>query len=361
MQAKLAFVTGATGLLGNNLVRALVEKGVTVRALVRSPQKAKKQFSDLPVEIIEGDMSDVSKWSSALTGCDVVFHTAAHFRDSYKGGRHWEYLQRINVQGTADLLKFAYNEGVRKIIHTSSIAVLARKTDGSIVDETMLRDLDGETDDYYRSKILSDQRIREFLSEHPDMSVSMILPGFMFGPGDIGPTGSGQLILDYMSRKLPGIINTAFSVVDARDVAQAMISAVDYGRNGELYIVAGYPLTMKEIFSRLQHITGIEAPTRYLPDWLLFVIGSVNEIYAHISGRPVLLSLATVRLIMRERMSRNFSSAKSQRELGVKFRPVDQTFADVIATYQDQGWLHSARITSKESTTSQLPSPEHLV
>ncbi len=361
MQAELAFVTGATGLLGNNLVRCLLEKGVKVRALVRSQEKAKKQFSDLSVEIVEGDMSNVSKWSSALAGCDVLFHTAAHFRDSYKGGDHWEYLQSINVQGTANLLKFAYDSDVRRMIHTSSIAVLARKTDGSVVDETMLRNPDGEVDDYYRSKILADEQIKKFLSQHPDMSVSTILPGFMFGPGDIGPTGSGQLILDYMSKKLPGIINTTFSVVDARDVAQAMIAAFDRGRNGELYIVAGYPMMMKEIFSTLQRISGIEAPTRYLPDWLLFIIGSMNEVYARISGRPVLLSLSSVRLIVRERMSRNFSSAKSQRELGIQFRPVEQTFADAIAWYQEHGWLQSARITSAVHTTSQLGSPKHLI
>lgn len=211
MGAKTTFVTGATGLLGNNLVRSLLENNVKVRVLVRSLEKAKKQFNDLPVEIVEGDMRDVSKWSSALAGCEVVFHTAAYFRDSYKGGDHWEDLQRINIQGTADLLKFSYAAGVRHMIHTSSIAVLARRTDGSVVDETMLRDPNGDADDYYRSKILTDQYIREFLSEHPDMSVSMILPGFMFGPGDIGPTGSGQLILDYMARKLPGVIDTALT------------------------------------------------------------------------------------------------------------------------------------------------------
>jgi dihydroflavonol-4-reductase len=339
MRAKLAFVTGATGLLGNNLVRALLEEGVKVRVLVRSQEKAKRQFENLSVEIIEGDMREVSSWASALVGCEVVFHTAAYFRDSYKGGTHWEKLRRTNVDGTVDLLKESYYAGVRHMIHTSSIAVLVRRTDGSIVDETRLRKADGEADDYYRSKILADQYIREFLVKHPDMSVSMILPGFMFGPGDIGPTGSGQMILDYMSNKLPGVIDATFSVVDARDVAQAMLAAVDLGRNGELYIAAGRSMTMKEIFSTLEHISGIKAPTRYLPDWLLLVFASANEVYARISKRPVLLSLATVRLIIQERMSRNFSSAKSKSELGLKFRPVEQTFADVIDWYQQQGWL----------------------
>lgn len=339
MRAKTAFVTGATGLLGNNLVRALLEEGVRVRALVRSREKAEQQFGILPVEIVEGDMTDVSPWAETLAGCEVVFHTAAYFRDSYKGGVHWRELRRVNVEGTAALLEASYRAGARRLIHTSSIAVLERKTDGSLVDETMLREPGREADDYYRSKILSDRCIREFLVKHPDMSVSMVLPGFMFGPGDIGPTGSGQLILDYLSGKLPGVIDATFSVVDARDVARAMLTAVERGRSGELYLAAGRSMTMREIFSTLESVSGIQAPTRHLPDWLLVTLGTANEIYARLTKRPVLLGLAAARLIVRERMSRNFSRTKSDRELELQFRPVEQTFADVIDWYRQHGWL----------------------
>src|ERR1700719_7651 len=94
-----AFVTGATGLLGNSLVRLLAERGVRTKALVRSPSKAARQFSGLDLEIVEGDMTDVPSFQESLRGVDVLFHTAAYFRDSYKGGgRHWEMLYRVNVK-----------------------------------------------------------------------------------------------------------------------------------------------------------------------------------------------------------------------------------------------------------------------
>src|SRR5215470_7983464 len=122
IRPEVAFVTGATGLLGNNLVRLLIAKGVKVRALARSAEKARRQFGNLPVEIVQGDLENVSGFAHALAGADAVFHTAAYFRDSYKGGTHRNELQRINVVGTANLLQAAYAAGVRRFVHTSSIA-----------------------------------------------------------------------------------------------------------------------------------------------------------------------------------------------------------------------------------------------
>ncbi|WBO22331.1 NAD(P)H-binding protein [Sphingomonas abietis] len=173
----VAFVTGATGLLGNNLVRELLTQGFRVRALARSPDKAQQQFADLPVEIVTGDMLAVEAFAPALVGVDVVFHTAAYFRDSYTGGSHWAKLHSANVLGTRALLQHAQAMGVRRFVHASSIAVLRGKR-GQIVDESMLRD-ERDADDYYRSKILSDREVLAFLEQHSDFWAAMVLPGWM--------------------------------------------------------------------------------------------------------------------------------------------------------------------------------------
>lgn len=229
------FVTGATGLLGNNLVRELVARGYAVKALVRSQTKAEQQFSDLPgVEWVVGDMADVGAFASALQGCDTVFHCAAFFRDNYKGGSHWDALERINVTGTRALLQHAYDAGVRRFVHTSSIAVLDGAP-GTPIDETCLR-AEADADDYYRSKILAEREVMRFLQTHPRMGACMVLPGWMWGPGDRGPTSSGQLVKDVINGKLPGLIPGTFSLVDARDVALAHIAAAQYGRRGERYL-----------------------------------------------------------------------------------------------------------------------------
>ena len=143
----------------------------------------------------------------------MLFHTAAYFRDSYTGGRHWNELYRVNVKGTQALLNAAYEAGIRRMVHTSSGGVLDGPP-GALIDETMARTEDN-ANDYFRSKILTDRALRAFLKEHPDFHATFVLPGFMFGPGDMGPTASGQLVLDFARRKLPGLVPGSFAVVDA--------------------------------------------------------------------------------------------------------------------------------------------------
>ncbi len=254
-----AFVTGSTGLLGNNLVRLLVKQGIPVRALTRSRAKAARQFGQLPgVEFIEGDMTDVPAFAAALSGVKIIFHTAAHFRDAYKGGRHRDKLEQVNVLGTRALLAAARDAGVHRFVHTSSVAVVDGPPD-TLINETMVRD-PSQADDYYQSKIHADQTVRDFLNEYPDMWACFVLPGWMHGPGDIGPTSAGQLVLDFMHRKLPGIVPGSFSVVDARDVAAVLVAAAEKGRRGERYLAAGRHCTMGELAVQLEHVSGRPAP-----------------------------------------------------------------------------------------------------
>jgi dihydroflavonol-4-reductase len=335
-----AFVTGSTGLLGNNLVRELVRQGVHVKGLARSKEKARQQFADLNVDIIEGDMTDVPGFALALRGCDALFHTAAHFRDCYKGGQHAKRLQATNVEGTSALLEAAHRHGLRNIVHTSSIAVLDGPP-GLPIDETMERDL-AQADDYYRSKILSDQAVMRFLGRHPDTRVTMVLPGWMFGPGDLGPTSAGQLVLDFAARKLPGRIPGTFSVVDARDVAQIQLSAMRQGQSGHRYLAAGRNMTMDQLFPLLAQATGVSAPSRAIPLSLLKVIAWVNETQARLTGAPALISRAAVRLLEREAGRTQFNQDKTLRELHGTFRPVLDTLVDTVAWYRQHGWLTPA-------------------
>ncbi|MDX2038698.1 MAG: SDR family oxidoreductase [Isosphaeraceae bacterium] len=343
-----AFVTGSSGLLGTNLVRLLIDRGVRVRALARSREKAVRQFGDVEgfddrVEIVVGDMTNVASFAPRLSGCDVVFHTAAHFRDSYKGGSHRRELHRVNVLGTAELLKAAKSAGVARFVHTSSVAVL-RGERGQVVDETMDRRLE-DADDYYRSKILSEREVAAFLGAHPDFWACMILPGWMHGPYDLGPTSAGQTVLDYMRGNVPGIVPGSFAVVDARDVAQAMVSAAERGVRGARYLAAGRHMTLAELFEVLESVTGVAAPKRRIPAALLYAIAAGNELVARITGRPVLLSWASVRSLTSEAERSRYDHGRSERELGLSFRPVEETLADEVA------WFRSAGLLPQESPT----------
>jgi dihydroflavonol-4-reductase len=327
--------------LGNNLVRALVKRGVQVHALVRSKAKAKAQLGGLAgVEVVEGDLARVSAFAPALAGADVLFHTAAYFRQAYSGGDHARALHDTNVTGTRDLIKAAYEVGVRRMVHTSSIAVLKGER-GKTLDETSLRD-PKDADPYYRSKIETDEVVFSFLRENPDFHACMVLPGWMHGPGDAGPTSAGRFTLDYMNRKLPGAAPGTFSVVDARDVAAAAVAAAEKGRRGERYLAAGRHYAMRDLMTTYERVTGVPAPKGAIPASVLMAIASVSEIGGKLSGKPVLISRAAVKLMLREAERTRFNHAKSERELGLAFRPVEETIRDEVAWFQANGFLSPA-------------------
>jgi dihydroflavonol-4-reductase len=161
----------------------------------------------------------------------MVFHTAAYFRDNYKGGKHWDQLYTTNVVGTANLLQACYKARIRRFVHISSTATL-RGRPGEVADETRLR-LESEADDYQRSKILSDQEVFKFLAANPDFWAAFVLPGWLHGPGDSRLTSAGQTVLDFLKRRMPGIPPGAFSVVDVPDVADAALRVAEGGKRGE--------------------------------------------------------------------------------------------------------------------------------
>jgi dihydroflavonol-4-reductase len=331
-----AFVTGATGLLGNNLVRLLLERGVRVKGLARSAAKAREQFGSLDgLAIIEGDMEDISTFAAQIEGCDALFHTAAYFRESYGGGEHWEKLKRINVDGTRALLDAAYSAGIRRFVHTSSIAVVNGPR-GSLIDEAMKRN-EADADDYYRSKMLADQAVQDFLGKHPETFGVFVMPGWMHGPGDLGPTAAGQFTIDYLKSALPGIPPASVSFVDARDVAEIIIAAFEKGRRGEHYLGAGRHMYMRDLMKTYEKVTGVAAPKRAIPALLLWIIAGVQEVTARLTGRPALLSWATVRTMRAEFDRSRFNHSKTERELGVQFRSIEETIRDEVDWMRARG------------------------
>lgn len=329
---RTAFVTGATGLLGNNLVRELLARGYTVRALVRSRDKAALLPSSPSLTLVEGDMERVEDFEKHLAGVDIVFHTAAYFRDSLKGGNHWKTLKRINVLGTKTLVEKAYGQGVRRFLQVSSIGTLEDKApDGGAVTEEMRRNPRKTINDYYRSKLLADAEVETALNRWPDLWAAFILPGFMHGPGDAGPTAAAQTIIDFMNGALPGIIDAHFAYVDARDVAFACAEAAEKAPRGEHYLAAGRRYHLREIFTLLERITGAPAPRRNLPGGLIAVLAAANEVWARLSGKPALVSWSIYRTIRDEGPHARFDNSRAERDLGLRFRSIEDTLTDTVA------------------------------
>ena len=340
----IAFITGSTGMLGHNLVRLLLEQGHTVRALVRSRQKAEQLFKGLNLQVIEGDMDDVPAFTHALEGADTVFHTAAFFREYGQPGDARETLERINVRATMQLLETAERAGVKTFIHTSSGGTIGvkpggPKPGGDPGDEDTPADARQLRNEYFQSKVDADRAIAGWLETPRTIKVVTILPGWMFGPRDAGPTGAGGLVLQFLSREMPGVMDAGSSIADPRDVAQAMIQAVSNGRHGERYIVGGRYASLEEVFQILERVSGVPSPRMRLPQPLLEILARLDGVRARITRTETRLPLIGIQTL---HLKRSVSSAKAERELGVTFRPLEDTLRDTVQWFRDNGYVKSA-------------------
>ncbi|WP_414751859.1 SDR family oxidoreductase [Anabaena sp. CCY 9910] len=334
MSGKIAFVTGATGLLGSNLCRALVSQGWQVKGLVRSLDKAKRFLGDSGIEFIQGDIEDVPAFTQALKGVDAVFHTAAFFREYYQPGSDWQKMKRINVDATMELLQAAEAQGVAKVVFTSSSGVI-QTYPHQAATETAPYNKFAEQNLYFKTKILAEQEIYRFLNTS-QIDIVMILPGWMMGPGDAAPTSAGQLVLDLLAGKLPGVINGGAALTDVRDVAAVMVKAAEKGERGGRYIVAGPLTTMKDIALELEAISGVKAPRMEIPDGIAIAIAWFLEKLTGLTGGVNPMPLAGIQTLFEKA---KLSSAKAEQDLGATFRPLRETLKDTVLWYQSQGYV----------------------
>lgn len=325
------FVTGSTGLLGNNLVRALLDAEHTVCGLVRSPEKAKRLLGALDVEVVQGDMRDVDGFARALDGCEAVVHTAAYFREYYGPGNHRRALQALNVDAVRTLLAAADARGVKRFVHVSSAGVIGIRPDGSPGDEDTPPSARQLANGYFRSKYAADQAIRVWEPGH-GMQVMAVLPGWIWGPWDAAPTGAGQLVCDFINQDMPASFKGGSMVVDARDVATGIVSALELGEQKERYIMGGQYHSLADLLRLLETCTGVAGPRFTLPGPIVMAFAALSEWAAKLTGGKVLVSREAVRVM---RSNIRVSSEKAHRDLGVKFRPIEETVRDTVTWFRN--------------------------
>jgi dihydroflavonol-4-reductase len=339
-----AFVTGSTGLLGNNLVRTLLRAGHEVWALARSEEKARRELGDTAARIVAGDVRNVAEFAYCLKGIDVVFHTAAYFREYYSPGDHSDAIERTNVRSTMELAQAAHAMGVRKMIYTSSAGIIGLQPDGSPGDEQTPPWPGATRNLYLRSKERAERLLREF-SQTKGFFVASALPSWMWGPHDVGPTPSGKLVFDAIAHKLPPMLPPGGSaIVDARDVAAAMLRIAEAGRSGERYILSGGFFELADIIAHLAALTGVKPPKRHIPFAAAVALATAAETWSRITGTTSPMSAEAIRL-MNARL--RVTSAKAEKELHASFRPFIATLADTVS------WART-RVQEKRSQSTQV-------
>jgi dihydroflavonol-4-reductase len=325
-----ALVTGATGFVGAAVARALLAAGWQVRALARSGSN-RGNLQQLAVEVAEGDLADVASLERALEGCSGLFHAAADYR---LGARDPEPLYLTNVEGTRNILHAARSCGVARIVYTSSVATVGIPSDGSPGEERTPVALSHMIGHYKRSKYLAEEVVRD--AARMGMSVVIVNPSTPVGPGDIKPTPTGQLVLDAASGRMPAYVDTGLNIVHVDDVAAGHLAAYERGIAGERYILGGEDMTLRAILGEIAQLVGRTPPRIRLPYSVVLPIAYLAEGFAAVTGRSGRVTLEGVRM-SRKRMY--FSSAKAVSELGYRWRPPLQAFADAVQWFRERGRL----------------------
>ncbi|UUU23961.1 NAD-dependent epimerase/dehydratase family protein [Streptomyces sp. DSM 40750] len=342
-------VTGATGLLGSAVVERLLADGAEVTAVVRNAARARDLLPDHPaLRLVTGDVTDIPTYAGALRGMDAVIHTAAYFREYYQPGHDLELLHRTNVTAVEELLRAAVDASVPTVVHTSSIAVLSRGDVRSPGDEDTPNGAATQDNHYRASKIRAERVIRDFedglrarFGAEYGLRVPLVLPGWMWGPGDAGPTSAGRLFLAVAHGGIKALPTAGNHVVDARDVAAVCVAAAERGVAGRRYIAGGSWYPLHDICSEVVRATGTGAVPRRLPAHTAMALASVLEWQAKVRRKEPVATRTGMRVLL-EGDRRRVSSARAVRELDIGFRPLEQTIADQAAWHRARRQLPAA-------------------
>ncbi|MFZ0549396.1 MAG: hopanoid-associated sugar epimerase, partial [Steroidobacteraceae bacterium] len=280
---------------------------------------------------VVGDLTAPASLERALAGCQAVFHVAADYR--LWASRPQE-LYRTNVEGTGHLLEAARAAGVGRIVYTSSVATVGLPAVGGAGTEDAPVGLADMIGHYKRSKFLAEERAREAAAR--GVPVVIVNPSTPIGPGDVKPTPTGQIVLDAARGRTPAYVDTGLNIVHVDDVAAGHLLAFHRGRVGERYILGGQDMTLREILTSIAQLVGRSPPRIRLPHAAVLPVAYVSELYARLTGRPTRVTVEGVRMA-RKRMF--FSSAKAERELGYRWRPPSEAFADALSWFKENGYL----------------------
>lgn len=320
-------VTGGTGLLGNNIVRAVLARGDSVRVLVRQ-QGAEKFFAGLDVEQLEGDVRDASSVAAACQGVDLVLHSAAWVHVGWRKGRQ---MHDINVEGTENLARSALEAGVR-LVHVSSVDTLGVGSPSTIADERSPRS--GKIPcPYVLTKRAAEQRLHTLIQNGLDAVI--VNPGLMFGPWDWKPS-SGKLVVSVLRQRPPMAPRGGCSACDARDVAAGVLAAARHGVCGQNYILGGENMRFLDLFRKIANLKGRPGAWCRMPSAMAWSVGFCGDAWARMTGTEGAVNSASIGM---GGLFNYYSSEKARRDLGYTIRPIEETLRDSYEWFREFGYL----------------------
>jgi dihydroflavonol-4-reductase len=317
----MILVTGATGHIGNVLVRELLARGEQVRALVM-PGEDRSPLAGLAVEIVEGDVLEPPSLEAAMRGVRVVYHLAGLI--SILPGPD-PLLRRVNVGGTANVVRAARAAGVRRLVYTSSIHAIARPTTDGTIDETIPFDPHTAISEYDRSKAEASLEVLRATREGLDAVI--VCPTGVIGPHDYRLSEMGRVILEAIEAPLLFSVPGAYDFVDVRDVARGEIQACEAGRSGESYILSGERVEVSSILEAVGDVTGAHKPILRIPHSVARFAAAFTPALSRLTGRKPRLTAYALSTVTGNSV---ISHAKATRVLGYRPRSLRETIGDTV-------------------------------
>ncbi len=317
----MILVTGASGHLGNVLVRELIARGEKVRALVY-PGEPLKSLQGMLIEVIVGDVLDRELMNRAMQNVDTVFHLAGII--AIRPGSE-ELMRLVNVEGTRTAAEVALENKIRRFIHVSSVHAFRRDPSAAVIDETAPLALDSPQGSYDRTKAEGTKIVLDLVNQ--GLNAVIACPSGIIGMHDYAGSEIGKALISFANNKPDILVDGAYDFVDVRDVVSGLILASQKGSNGEIYILSGYHTSVEKLCQMAQAATGTKSPKIKVPiRYAIFFIGLIEGLvsWLKIKSRYTVYSLHTLL------ESSAFSSNKAKTELGYQSRPLSETVADFI-------------------------------
>ncbi|MGD0693926.1 MAG: NAD-dependent epimerase/dehydratase family protein [Terriglobia bacterium] len=314
----MILLTGATGYLGSQIARVMIERNMNFRVYVREPRRLDFNPGAAPCEIAIGDLDGPHSLGEAMRGVTHVIHTAALVKMWVRDRKEF---QRVNVGGLQNVLRAAEAAGVKRVVYTSSFIALGPSADTNAGEG--LRNAGKYSNEYEATKARALEWLRqEGFRKFP---VVALFPGVIYGPG---PQTEGNLvgsmIEQYRAGKFPGLLgdgNQRWSFAYNADVVDAHLAALERGRSGEEYVLGGDNRSLNDFFRLLAEQTNVRRPVRHLPFLLGKLVGALEVAKANLTGRLPQLTPGVVEIFKHDWV---YSSAKATRELGYRVTPLEE-------------------------------------
>ena len=314
------FITGATGFVGANLVRLLIEENYQVKALVRKNTNL-TNLKNLKIELVEGDLCDEYLFKE-MSDCDYLFHVAAHYSLWQKDQ---DLLHQSNIFGTKNILQAAKQAGIKRTVYTSSVAAIGVRKDGILADETYQSPVEQLIGNYKKSKYYAEQEAQKVISSGHD--VVIVNPTTPIGAYDIKPTPTGEIIVRFLTGNMPAFVNTGLNFINVKDVAKGHLLALEKGKTGERYILGNQNLTLQEFLNKLAQVTGKKAPSIKLPLWLPLTIAFCDEYLLSKLGKTPSVAVEAVKM---SGQFMYYNSHKAVTELGLPQTDIEEAIKDAV-------------------------------